>query len=333
MPKLLPSFIACIFFLHASFAQSGADSAINRRDTGGLRQKILSKKDTGAKLIVVPGDTLSAPRDSISVQKRDSLSIGKETFTVPSAILLFKDVLSRNPWFNFLGTPQANPMEEHRPNSDEGLFYLLVGIVFYFALIKAFFPKYLDNLASLFLRASMRQQQLREQLLQAPLPSLLLNILFVITGGIYVCFLTRYYRLAPEINFWLLSIDCCILVGVLYAVKFLILKMTGWVFNIPKATDTYIFIVFMVNKIIGILLLPFLIVLLFSSSPVLEITVVISLSVIAFLFLYRFIASYPSVRNEIKISIFYFFLYLCAFEIAPLLLIYKVLLTYLEKAY
>jgi len=42
---------------------------------------------------------------------------------------------------------------------------------------------------------------------------------------------------------------------------------------------------------------------------------------------YRFIISYRPVRSEIKVNRFHFFLYLCAFEIAPLLLIYKVLLT------
>ena len=51
------------------------------------------------------------------------------------------------------------------------------------------------------------------------------------------------------------------------------------------------------------------------------------------LWTYRALAGYRPVRNEIKLTPFYFFLYLCAFEIAPLLLIYKVLLTYLEKMY
>ena len=51
------------------------------------------------------------------------------------------------------------------------------------------------------------------------------------------------------------------------------------------------------------------------------------------MWLYRILAAYRPIRNEIKLTPFYFFLYLCAFEIAPVLLIYKVLLTYLEKVY
>jgi hypothetical protein len=50
------------------------------------------------------------------------------------------------------------------------------------------------------------------------------------------------------------------------------------------------------------------------------------------LFIYRFSTAFNYIRKEIKISIFHFFIYLCAFEITPLVLIYRVLLAYLEKA-
>jgi hypothetical protein len=68
----------------------------------------------------------------------------------------------------------------------------------------------------------------------------------------------------------------------------------------------------------------------FPSSPLYPLAVVISLVLIVLLFLYRFFISYRPIRNEIKVGKFHFFLYLCAFEIAPLLLIYKVLLNFVE---
>jgi hypothetical protein len=100
-----------------------------------------------------------------------------------------------------------------------------------------------------------------------------------------------------------------------------------------RATDTYIFVVFLANKMLGIFLLPFLIVITFSGPQVREIAVTISFVMIFILLLYRVFAAYRPIRNEIKLTLFYFFLYLCAFEIAPLLLIYKMLLNYLEKVY
>ena len=251
----------------------------------------------------------------------------------PAALTFWRAVMAANPFFNFTGQPVRQLFEIHRANSKDSLFYLLLGILFYFALVRIFFEKYFGNLMTLFFRVSLRQQQIREQVLQTPLPSLLLNLLFIITGGLYACFLLHYSRFAPTINFWLLYVNCMVGLGLIYLAKFLVLKFCGWVFNIARATDTYIFIVFLVNKMLGIFLLPFLILITFSGPAAREIFITISLVMVFVLLMYRVLAAYRPVRNEIKLTPFHFFLYLCAFEIAPLLLIYKVLLTYLEKVY
>lgn len=267
---------------------------------------------------------------SLSVDTLLAASKGIKGADLPA---LFRSVLKSNPWFNFTGKAFVREMQRHNPDSKDILFYLLLGVLFYFALVRIFFEKYFDNLLTLFFRVSIRQQQIREQVLQTPLPSLLLNILFIISGGLYACWLVRYYHLAADINFWILLVNCMGALGVIYLGKFLLLKFCGWVFNISRATDIYIFVVFLVNKMMGIFLLPFLVILFFSGPTVGSVFVTISLSMILAFFIYRVIASYRPVRNEIKLTPFHFFLYLCAFEIAPLLLIYKVLLTYLEKAY
>jgi hypothetical protein len=251
----------------------------------------------------------------------------------PPAISFWEKVLSMNAYFNFTGQPVVEIFSLHRPNSKDSLFFLLVAILFYFALIRIFFEKYFNNLMTLFFRVSLRQQQIREQVLQTPLPSLLLNILFVISAGLYACYLLHYSRLGAGVRFWVLYLNCMLLLGTIYFVKFLVLKFIGWVFSISRATDIYIFIVFLVNKMLGIFLLPFLIVITFSGPQLREVFITISLAMIFVLWTYRILASFRPVHNEIKLTPFYFFLYLCAFEIAPLLLIYKVLLTYLEKVY
>ena len=251
----------------------------------------------------------------------------------PPAITFWQKVLAINPAFNFTGKPVVEIFEVHRANSKDSLFYLLVGILFYFALIRIFFEKYFNNLMTLFFRVSLRQQQIREQVLQTPLPSLLLNILFVVSGGLYACSLLHNSTIGEGINRWVLYAWCMLILAVIYLVKFMVLKFIGWVFSISRATDIYIFVVFLVNKMMGIFLLPFLILITFSGEDARGIFTTISETMVVVLWIYRALAAYRPVRNEIKLTPFYFFLYLCAFEIAPLLLIYKVLLTYLEKVY
>jgi hypothetical protein len=274
-------------------------------------------------LVPGPGDSAGLARGVPAAPMRES----------PPALSFWMEVLKANHFFNFTGTPVVQIFQIHRPNSKDSLFYLLVGILFYFALIRVFFEKYFNNLLTLFFRVSLRQQQIREQVLQAPLPSLLLNILFIISGGLYACFLLHYSQIGASIRFWVLYLYCMLLLGTIYLVKFLILKFIGWVFSISRATDIYVFIVFLVNKMLGIFLLPFLIIITFSGTGIREIFITISLAMVFVLWSYRVLAAYRPIRNEIKLTPFYFFLYLCAFEIAPLLLIYRVLLTYLEKVY
>ena len=198
-------------------------------------------------------------------------------------------------------------------------------------MIRIIFGKYLSNVVTLFFKVTMRQQQIREQLLQTPLASLMLNILFVISAGLYLAFLSRYYQFADDLSFRLLIIYSIIFVALIYLGKFLFLKIIGWLFGVQKATDMYIFIVFMVNKMLGIFLLPILVLLAFPHPVLHPIVVVLSLFLVGFLFAYRFFISFKPVRSEVKINRFHFFLYLCAFEIAPLILIYKVLLNFVER--
>jgi hypothetical protein len=251
----------------------------------------------------------------------------------PPMLSYWQKVMSSCPGFNFMGKPVVEIFEIHRVESKDSFFYLLVFLLFYFALIRIFFEKYFNNLMTLFFRVSLRQQQIREQVLQTPLPSLLLNILFVVSAGLYACTLLHNSSMGAGINFWVLYGWCMLILAVIYLVKFMVLKFIGWVFSISRATDIYIFVVFLVNKMLGIFLLPFLILITFSGENARGIFTTISMTMVVVLWIYRALAAYRPVRNEIKLTPFYFFLYLCAFEIAPLLLIYKVLLTYLEKVY
>jgi hypothetical protein len=185
---------------------------------------------------------------------------------------------------------------------------------------------------TLFFRATLRQQQLREQLLQAPLPALLMNIFFVISVASYCTFLAVIYKYPFAENFWSTLFYAILLVAAIYLVKFIFINMVGWLFGISNVTDTYIFIVFLINKMMGIFLIPIIALLAFPTSYLLPVVLMISYILVGGMLFYRFMISYRPVRTEIKLNRFHFFLYLCAFEIAPLLLIYKVLLAYADRS-
>lgn len=208
----------------------------------------------------------------------------------------------------------------------EVLFYSLILLLLFFALLRNLFPKYFGDLFRLFFRTTLKQRQIKEQMMQTTLPSLIFNLFFVITAALYTDLLLQHFNLSPEKSFWLLFFYCLAGLLSIYLLKYLGLKISGWLFNMEDAANSYIFIVFIVNKMAGIYLLPFIVLLSFMEGDLYQIFLILSWVGIGMLFIYRFILTFSAVHNQIKVNLFHFFLYLCAFEIAPLLLIYKLLL-------
>lgn len=295
----------------------------------------LSASDSIAKL-----DTTIIKDSSFTTQVIDSFSkrpkndtTGAMITRIPFTSPLFSwEVLKHHPYYSYKTKPVSIPkLELRKIYGKEILFYLLVFLLFVFAFLQKAFPKYFSDLFRLFFRTTLKQRQIREQLMQTPFPSLLLNGFFVVSGGLYITFLLGHFKISPVSNFWLLFFYCSLGLSAAYFVKFVWLKVSGWLFNMEEAADSYIFIVFIVNKMIGILLLPFLVLMAFTVSDVYLISFILAGCLVACLLVYRFILTYAAVRNQVKVNPFHFFLYLCAFEIAPLLLVYKGLLLFFGR--
>ena len=236
---------------------------------------------------------------------------------------------TRSPFFAFNSVPVLANSDIKRFEGKELIFYTLIGLLLLFAFLKTAFAKYVNDLFRLFFRRTLKQRQITEQLSQTPLPSLIFNVFFIITAGIYLSFILQHYGMESNQNFWLLTFYCSTGLGIMYLLKFLSLKFTGWVLNLSPATDSYIFIVFIINKVIGIFLLPFLLLLAFTQNGLYQVAVTLSWCGIICLYIYRFILSYSAVHNQIKVKPFHFIVYLVAFEVVPLLLIYKLLFRFL----
>jgi Domain of unknown function (DUF4271) len=213
----------------------------------------------------------------------------------------------------------------------DAFFYLLAAMVLLLACLKYFYSRYFTNLFRVFFNTSLRQNQITDQLLQAKLPSLFFNIFFVISAGIYVYVLLLHYHLFDTDNRWTAIFSSITLMALVYFVKFCTLKFTGWITGLKDVVDVYVFVIFLINKIIGIFLVPFIVLLAFADVPVIKIATLVSLICIGIFLLLRFYRSYGLVQNQLKISKFHFVLYITSIEILPLLLIYKGLMIYLTK--
>jgi hypothetical protein len=221
--------------------------------------------------------------------------------------------------------PVSHIVSRRQPQGKEPIFYSIVALLLLFALLKNGFYRYMVDLFRVYFRTTAQQRQVKDQLTQSPLPSLLLNGFFALSGGLFIALMLQHFGLGSAFDFWLLFVYSIAGLAGIYSIKYVTLKFLGWIMQAKDATDTYIFVVFTTNKIAGILVLPFIVLLAFSSGAIYDIALTISICVMCGLFLYRYFLSYISIHRQVRISAFHFLLYLCAFEIAPLLLINKLL--------
>jgi hypothetical protein len=212
--------------------------------------------------------------------------------------------------------------------SKDWLFYYILGLLFMFGVLRIAYPRYFNDLFRFFFRTSLRVNQIREQLVQSGLQSLFFNTFFAFSFGVYLFLLLSYFKSSLQVSAWLVPVGASACLLLLYLGKYVFLKISGWLFSIETATETYTFIVFLINKVAGIVILPFVIVIAFSTANIVPAAVSLSLIIVAGLFLYRFLRAYRPLQSEVKLSRVHFFLFFIGVEIAPLLLIYKVLVRF-----
>ncbi len=212
------------------------------------------------------------------------------------------------------------------------LFYLLLGVCFLLALIRLGFRKYFTDLFRAFFSPTLSQRQLKDQLHQTPFPAFALNVFFTVSLGVYLYLvLLKTQYLSLESPLYLVAFFI-LLMMLIYLLKYVILRVGGWLFGYHELMDNYIFTLFLINKILGIGLLPFSLILAFSPTRLSGVFFNLSIIFIGLLLVYRYIRVFPFVKSQAAFSKFHFFLYLCGFEIAPVLIIAKLTLIWLNGA-
>ena len=117
-----------------------------------------------------------------------------------------------------------------------------------------------------------------------------------------------------------------------YAVKYFVLQISGWLTGYKQDIDNYIFIVFLINKILAILLLPIITLIAFSDSGVSMFALKLSFVMIYGMIILRYLRSFSLMNRKLSFSKFHFLLYIIGVELIPILLIYKTLLNFVNKS-
>jgi len=218
-----------------------------------------------------------------------------------------------------------SPQTYNRRNPDWFTIILFI-IIFGFMWIRVFYQKILRQIINAFFSTSVSNQIVRDENILIQRASVMLSIMYYLVAALFM------YQLSVEYewrNAWLTDgfsrlIIFAFFIAFAYSAKMILLKITGYVLNIDKPVASYIFNIFLMNNILGIALLPLVIIIAYVSTPHTYIVFWTALLIVCSTFCYRLIRGIAIGMTIPKFSVFYLFLYLCAFEIAPLALIYKI---------
>lgn len=153
---------------------------------------------------------------------------------------------------------------------------------------------------------------------------LFFNLVISISIFAYLSYLTLEPTQIFELDIFL---KVLLAITSLAVIKILVERLVGSLFEIDKIMDSYLFQKTSYKNFSGFVLLLINALLLYTINPSKEIL----LAVIATMVLLNLIGFLTSFKNHQKVvtnNIFYFILYLCALEIGPYLILYKIIVEY-----
>ena len=237
-------------------------------------------------------------------------------------------VLDSNIFLSYKGIPQALTIKVKKHQTVEYLFYIFASLFLLLGLLRSLFSRYFTTMFRVFFNTSLRQNQLTDQLEQATLPSLFFNIFFVLSVGLYIYILYEHNKIYFDVVNWTKLVFCVLAVAICYLVKYVSLLFAGWLTNYKAEAKIYIFSIFLLNKIIGIVLLPFTILIGFSTNKITYYATVISIILLSILLLTRFFKTYGLLQHKLKLNRIHFLTYIICLEILPILIIYKTVVVF-----
>ena len=325
--------ISILFFLLPLiiFAQ---DTNATHKDSVITKQRFLTHKDSVyldsiKKVQEEIFRTDAAVRDTAAVVPLINKTADSTTDSLKHDSLLVKPVMPAKQSIQ-KNTIHLMPGAARNEGNYDIVFYTLIFLLFFLGLVKTSFPKYVSSIFSLSFQATFRQTQTKEQMAQNFFPAFMLNVLFVLCGGLFITMFAEFNHWT-KIVFWQLFVYATGILLIVYLIKYLVIRFTGWVFNAKDAAIEYGFVVFLINKLLGVVIIPLLFLIAYANSKVQSIAITIVLCLAILSLAIRYLVSLARIRKNLSITAFHFFIYLCAVEIMPLLIIYKLL--FLQTSY
>ena len=200
---------------------------------------------------------------------------------------------------------------------------IIIGCLVIFAWLKLFYNKFIDQTFISLWNFQLSENFLRDQSIFSRSVSMLLNLNFIITAGLFFYLVAVFFEINPwtlnPFNIFLASTG---IVALLLAARYIISHISGTIFNYQKLFKDYLSQILIIYKIAGVVLIPIIIAIAYLPESLRIYLIITGLILMAASVLFRFVKGIQLIFNK-DVSIFYLILYLCTLEFLPALVIYK----------
>ncbi|WP_281846215.1 DUF4271 domain-containing protein [Olleya namhaensis] len=205
-------------------------------------------------------------------------------------------------------------------NSVDVLTLTLLGCLIIVALSKMLFPKRFNQFATLLFNNRYINQYNKDQQIVDTFEGLLFANLIVNLGIIVYLFLQNNQINTAPLNLFIYTAA----IGLFIIVKVVLEKLISNILAIGPIIDKYNFQRISFRNFAGLLLLPINALLIYTVTPN-NTMLITALALLFLIIIYGVFLFIKNNLNTFKKSLFYFILYLCTLEIAPYIVLYKII--------
>lgn len=220
---------------------------------------------------------------------------------------------------------KANPYQlgTKIPKGNVGLLGFIFGMLVIFAVLKNAFSKQLSAIVQSFFSNRILNNINKEDNLFSSWPFLLLFVQFGFVFGMFFFLVAQWndmYQAKDGFKFFF-SISLTIIV--FYALKLIILRFLGYLFNVQKPVGEYISILYLSYFNASLLFIPLVIAFAFTPLKYGEVYIGLAFLLLGIIFAFQLLRAGITILSNNKFSRMHLILYFCALEICPILILIK----------
>lgn len=205
------------------------------------------------------------------------------------------------------------------------LIFVLLGILSFMTILLSLYRKTVTNIFQAFFSLGMASNLYREHQSFIKIESFSSYILFALSMGTFCFLLPQFLVDTPPFNSFSGLLLCIVGIAGIYLLKFLLLQLTAFILPYPSEIGFYAFVVSITNKVIGYLLVPALFLLAYLPESIQIYWLYGLLGLLGSIYIYRSFRGFVIGGNTILFHKFHFFVYLCTIEIAPTIILLRML--------